>query len=254
MKVLILLLLFAAPAFAQGRDTLKGNIQGIDVIRELAEQYPQEWRCAHVETGPCDPYAFVKIVASYIYYELQDTRVGLNRRRGDGALSWDALAILDPSGDTSDINGGRSFVIDFCGGCGTGNHNPQWSSVGGRSGWQQPAFMGGTIPPPGGGGNPPPPPPPTGGKVDLTPVLDQIAGLRSEVAGLTNQLAQVMMRLELAVQAAQEARHAAQESVGRIDRAHADVLVAIDVGRQMMATEYRGGVLGFPITLRPVRP
>jgi hypothetical protein len=257
MKTLIVLvaLLIAAPAWAQDRDTLKGGIKGVDVVRELAEQFPQEWSCTHREAPGCDPYAFVNRLASYIYYELKDTRVGLNRRRGDGDLSWDALAILDPAGDTTDINGARSFVIDFCGNCGTGSHNPMWASVGGRSGWKQPPFLEGTKPPPGGGGggggstNPPP-------AVNLQQVLDAIKALSEAlVASLVNQqavLASLAGQIQEARGAAIDARNAAQDATVRIDKAHQDILIGIDLTKQVRECAWVGSTKAFggSVTLR----
>jgi hypothetical protein len=139
--LLVALLFIATPVAAQP------NYQA--QVQQLAAQYPQAFACAHSGQSCQDDFAYIVAIELHKI----DPRVGHNRRRGDGPFSWDALAILDPSGTTTDINGQRSFVIDYIASAGAPNARVQWISVGGVSGWTDPK----TLPDPRGASSPAPP-------------------------------------------------------------------------------------------------
>jgi len=123
-------------------------------VEQLAAQYPDAFACAHARPQRACNWDFSYIVA--IELHKIDPAVGANRKRGTGELSEDALAILHPQGDTVDITGPQSFVIDYinCAGGDPGVCAPSvgWSSVGGVSGWVDPR----TIPDPRGSSPQPP--------------------------------------------------------------------------------------------------
>jgi hypothetical protein len=154
-------------------------------IAELAERHPDAWMRAH--DGTPNQWDFVKIVAADLH--ALDARVGLNHKRGTGDLSADAIAILDPSGDTTDISGARSFVVDFIAGAGGQSPSVTWQSVGGVSGWERPD---GVAPPPG----PPPAPVPAPSTCQFQPC--ETADLRSALVALINEVAGV--RRDMAAQ------------------------------------------------------
>jgi hypothetical protein len=111
----------------------------IQHVHALAEKYPQEWREAH--TSSPNTEAFIRLLASYLHYEV-DANVGLNGKRGNpNDISDDALAIIDPQGDVMLPSGQRIFVVDVIAGAGGPNPTPAWQSVGGPSpgAWVQPA-------------------------------------------------------------------------------------------------------------------
>jgi hypothetical protein len=114
------------------------------------------------------------------------------------------------------------------------------------------------LKPGGGTSNPPPPPPPPPPPVSLQPVLEAIAALRAEVNALQaklDALSAILPAVDASRIASESARDAAQDAASRIDKAHADVLIAIDLGRQQLATEYVGSTRAFggSLTLSPRR-
>lgn len=133
------------------------------------------------------------------------------------------------------VNGGLSVAVDFIGGAGSPNPSPGWIVDAPRyaeSDWLPPHNCGVVVAPP--GPTPPNPVPPA--TVDLTPLVGRLD--RLEVA---------LAELSLAV-----------ASVGATTRQIADrvemVLVSNDrIIRQMLVPpDYKGGLFGVPVTLRPV--
>jgi hypothetical protein len=239
--ILALAGLLLAASVASAQPDYKTHVVSLSLL------YPDAFACAH--TGRSCSSDFATIVA--IELHKIDPAVGANRKRGNGDFSQDALAIKSPNGDTTDINGGRSFVIDYIVDAGATTPRVGWASVGGMSGWVDPTTLvdpRGASPTPSPAPTPVPTPaptpvPPTG---NLTPLLDQIAQLRLQVEALTVKLDALA---GLGVETRDQLAHVAE----RVEAAHVSVLEAINLGRQSLALEYCGRVPAFAgsITLRP---
>lgn len=206
----------------------------VQFVREL---YPEAWACAHTSRACAED--FVKLVASYLHYEV-DPQVGLNGKRGGEELSQDVIAYPSANGKSRDVNTGAMLaVIDFIGGAGGPNPTVTWGEVWDpaniptKARWIKPARVHDTAPAP---PNPTPTPPaPTPTPVDLTPILQR----------LDAQVAQAQQLLE---------RLAAVEAlVLRVEQqVHANGLEVLEVKNLALnPVPYKGRVLGFSATLRP---
>jgi hypothetical protein len=239
--IMAMVIILATVTTASAQPDYKTHVESLSLL------YPDAFACAH--SGRSCTSDFATIVA--IELHKIDPAVGANRKRGNGDFSQDALAIKSPNGDTTDINGGRSFVIDYIVGAGGNTPRVGWASVGGMSGWVDPTTL---IDPRGASPAPSPTPvpvptptpapvPPT---VNLTPLLDQIAQLRLQVEALTVKLDALA---GLGVETRDQLAHVAE----RVEAAHVSVLESINLGRQSLALEYCGSTkfLGGSVTLRP---
>jgi hypothetical protein len=115
----------------------------------------------------------------------------------------------------------------------------------------QMAYLGGTVTPqpqPQPNPQPNPQPQPQPQPTNLQPVLDRLSALEALVQAMG-------ARVDAARAAAAETLAAMGGLVGQVDRMHQDVLVAIDLGRQMLNQSYTGSnrVIG-SLTIRPNRP
>lgn len=191
--VILLALLIAAPAFAQGPPNR------IDVVQRVAAADAARFDCAHTDRGCAYDY----IEALVCELQKADPRFGMNGRRGDpGRPSWDAVnwcgggPATDPTGGCR----GRLTIIDVIAGAGGPNPQPAWivfDSDPTAGAWIQPDC--GAVPTP----PPTPTPTPTPAPVDLGPVLARIDALAAQLERLTQQGGAIELKLEaLAAQAA----------------------------------------------------
>lgn len=115
----------------------------LDVVQQLAAQFPQEFRdCHRPELGE-RAFAFVKRVARKLFEE--NPNFGLNGKRGTNELSMDALSFKTPNS----VGEGGVEVIDIVVGAGGDNPQPGWSdaTIPGVAGkWIEPPSMGGSQP------------------------------------------------------------------------------------------------------------
>jgi hypothetical protein len=150
------------------------------------EAATQRWPAAWAQAGHegAQKYDFIKILASYLHYEV-DAAVGLNGKyQSNASISDDGIAILGPCPITniSPENTGRAMCfIDVIVASGSAAQRPAWQNLSGTT-----PSQGYWIKPPrvhDSGPTKPPVPPvtPTPVAVDLQPVLDAIAALTTKV-------------------------------------------------------------------------
>lgn len=129
------------------------------IIRDLAAQYPQEWRDAHNPSGG-GPHteAFVKRVA-WVLYSTVDKRFGLNGKRGNpNDLSDDALNWIGEGPGHDPATGRPVTVIDFIARAGARHDDPDernrpavyWGVIDapGPGAWVKPQPVGDAVPVP----------------------------------------------------------------------------------------------------------
>lgn len=282
MKKVLLVLAFvlsAAQAFAQVPNYLAQ-------VEACAVKFPDAYNCAHVDSRNCKA-DFVIFCARDIQQSTGDTRLGVNWKRGNvGDLSLDVFAYK--GGPTTDrVNGGGMSVIDIlsCAGGDPGvcSQRPAWqvhtasdSPVGA---WVDPFSVnpsagGGSTTPPAGGGTTNPPAS-GGGSVNLGPVLDKLAGLdgklnslQAEVAGLKQVVQGLqgdLLDRDFVVSAVDRFGRQLDYIQGKTEGVAAtaddtrrrleDVVQTVNLisSMQFSFPEYKGSVLGFGVTLRPVK-
>lgn len=259
----ILSLLTASAAFAQDRATID---RAIGVMREVAERCPRAYGNAHRDDNRHpEAWDFV-VLATQELKRRVDPAIGMNGKRGNPN---------DPSSDALAYGSGASIrIVDFLIGAGEHGHDPgrlTWhdvtaeSTVGGRvmgvyidPDSKRPVVACGATPTD--PVDPPPPPPPPSGP-NLQSVLDAIAALNA-------RLDRVRLDVAAANQSAGDAAAAARRTEADVTvikadltnaRARQETLIEIvDLARRELAaisaTEYKGGILGIGITLRPHRP
>jgi hypothetical protein len=214
-RLLSLLLLIAAPAYAQP------NHRAVVEQVFATGQYNLQ---THEGQG-----AFVDAVAVALH--AHDARWGhLKKNPGQTQLhghAEDAALYLSDSP-------GQSIAVDFIVGAGGPSPRVGWNPDSprySRSDWYPPSEH---------AGSPAPPPPPA--TVDLTQVLAKLDALSHQLAAVSLQVASVSDRAESARVVAQDARN-------RIE----DVVIAVDLARQQINRPplYVGRLLGVNVTLRP---
>ena len=201
----------------------------LGVVRDLAAQYPDEWRAAHAN-GP-QTEAFIRRLAWVLHQ--RDPRVGLNGKRGNPSDISDDVICYDGVSERGDVDPTRGnapvTVIDVIASAGSPNASPAWFAVGPatphpHAAWVRPTPVGGETPAPG------PTPTPTPG-TDLTPVLDVLRGLEAVMVGHGERLRDIETRLSAimdeqevqqaeivaCVEAARQARNVAQNISDRME-------------------------------------
>ena len=103
-----------------------------DVVKDMSERFPTEWRNAHKNYGQQDgkegrvtveeATQFMQLLASFLFNH--DTRFGLNGKRGNKHdLSQDAISFRNPRGP------GGVEIIDVIVSAGSSNARPAWNDV-----------------------------------------------------------------------------------------------------------------------------
>lgn len=150
----------------------------VDVVAQVAAQFPAEWQDAHREDGPRGD-AFIRRLA-WTLHQI-DARFGLNGKCATPAISRDVIAYrgrVEIGGIPIDVQ-----AFDVITGAGGPNPRPAWSDISDPMGcgslWIQPAPV---------DGPPPPPPDCTECQHALTLANGEIARLRDEVTIRDNRL------------------------------------------------------------------
>ena len=155
------------------------------IIRDLAAQYPDEWRKAHNPSGGGpETEAFIRRVA-WVLYSTVSPRFGLNGKRGNyNDISDDVVNWLGEGPGTDPATGQPVTVIDVIAGAGGPDPKVYWGLIDspGPGGWVKPEPVGDSSS--GGGGTPLPAPPSTPPAPDLTPVLARLDALISATSAL----------------------------------------------------------------------
>ena len=104
-----------------------------DVVEDMSERFPTEWKNAHKDYGQQDgkegrvtvteATKFMQLLAS-ILHDKYDARFGLNGKRGDmNDLSQDAISFRNPRGP------GGVEIIDVIASAGESNASAAWNDV-----------------------------------------------------------------------------------------------------------------------------
>ena len=241
----LVVLLWAAPLWAQQA-----------VMDAVDAQYPHLLRA---NTHATD--------AEFLYRAVQALGPSwrlLSKSGGENGFTW-PNGVRTSHDAICQVNGTEQKVqcVDVITAAGSGSPtHPSWGDIP-PSNWRPsnlPVKLsdvpapGGTAPPT----NPPPANPPTNPApvVNLQPVLDQIAALKAQIEALRAFIETVKGDVAVAGQKADDARsasvdakNAAGDAIGRIDRAHQDVLVVIDQNKQPLRCVGRTPAFGGTVTL-----
>jgi len=190
MKTLLLALLLFIQSPVAAQPVSVPNQKA--AVTALADQHPEAWRCAHTERACA--HDFIKVLASYLHYEV-DPRFGLNGKRGDpNNLSWDAINFCGggPGHDPTGRCPSGLTVIDVIGGAGGPNPTPAWivfDTLPGPGAWVKPERVHdtGSPRPPTPSPSPAPTPQPAP-VIDLSEVLTKLEALVTQQRTLTQSI------------------------------------------------------------------
>lgn len=121
------------------------------IIRDLAAQFPQEWRDAHNPSGG-GPHteAFAKRVA-WVLHSTVSPNFGLNGKRGNpNDISDDVVNYIGEGPGHDPLTGRPVTVIDYIAGAGGPNPTVYWGPIdqAGPGAWVKPEPVGGVVAPP----------------------------------------------------------------------------------------------------------
>ena len=147
----------------------------LDYVRQASTRWPAEWMLAH--TGQVGTDRFIRLLASWLHYEV-DSRVGLNWKRGQvGSLSEDILAFRGIGSAVDIVNGGPMEIVDVIAGAGGPRPTPHWyvapGGPGDKGGWVKPERIHDSQPQP----VPPPPPAPEPPRITYGELLGLMVSL-----------------------------------------------------------------------------
>jgi hypothetical protein len=170
----------------------------VNAVESCRQRWPDAWANAHTNNSRTEE--FIRLLASFIHYEI-DERFGLNGKRANpNDISDDVLAYrgegvaIDPETSEESPYQGVMEIIDVIGGAGGPNPQPQWGVApggpGDRGAWVKPARIHDRVSP--GPVTPTPSPRPSGPvcpdpsahKPKPSPVLPDRDELRDEGARL----------------------------------------------------------------------
>lgn len=219
------------------------------IIRDLAAQYPDEWRKAHNPSGGGpETEAFIRRVA-WVLYSTVSPRFGLNGKRGNyNDISDDVVNWLGEGPGTDPATGQPVTVIDVIAGAGGPDPKVYWGLIDapGPGGWVKPEPVGDSSS--GGGGTPLPAPPSTPPAPDYTAKLDALTKRLDALLEAVSRAEAALVRVD------HNASVAAHESLNAAVRA-SDIKTQIEnlpkPGSPTSFPAYEGRVFGSKVRLEP---